>query len=216
MNDILEIFKGNFVERDTIIKPVSINVEMHKIGFTNILKHLVPDFVIDENNREIIAKLFNYFIGNLEFCQNNDLDLNKGLLLYGGVGTGKTIILEAFRLYTGNIIHRNSFQIHYSSDVIDSINVNGVSEFDKYALSTYCIDDICSKNETVKNYGTEINTIEQLIGIRYNVYQKIRKLTHFSTNIYPSEMHNYYDQRIIDRLAEMCNLIELPGKSRRK
>jgi len=221
MNEIYEIFKGNFAKNENIIKTMDIDIERHKIGFANILNSMVPNFEIDENNTSIINNLFNYFIGNVQFCNENNLNLSKGILLCGGVGTGKSVIMQAIKLYTGKILMRNSFQSYHTSEVVDNVNVKGIDYLDKFNYTglnpiTCYIDDICSKKEKIKNFGTDISVIEELISIRYNVFCRQRRLTHFSTNIFPAEMNNYYDTRIIDRLIEMCNLISLNGISRRK
>jgi DNA replication protein DnaC len=52
--------------------------------------------------------------------------------------------------------------------------------------------------------------------MRYLVYTKCRKLTHFTSNIYPAEIENLYGTRAASRLAEMCNIIELTGIDFRK
>ena len=53
-----------------------------------------PEFTVDERNREFMNELFLYLIKGSE-----KLDSNKGLLLYGPVGTGKSTILKIIQLY---------------------------------------------------------------------------------------------------------------------
>lgn len=224
--NILEVFMHGIESRqENIIKTVNIDTVRHKIGLVNILKSFVPDFKIDTNNREIINILFNYFIGNEMFCMENNISLGKGILLCGGIGCGKTVLMNALKAYTGTINKVNSFQWYNSIEVIDNVTTSGVDYLNRFNENlqgnkpnpiTCYIDDIASKNENVKNFGTQISVIEQLISIRYNIFTKHRKLTHFSTNILPSKLNEYYDMRIIDRLNEMCNIIALPGDSRRK
>jgi hypothetical protein len=221
-----EIFSNGFENPEqNIIQSLNIDIDMHKVGIMNLFKMHVHDFIIDEDNKKAISLLFNYFIGNKQFCDENGISLSKGIMFCGGVGTGKSVLMKSFKTYTGEILKVNGFQYFDASEIIDSVNIYGVEYLDKFShnlsskkanpISCY-IDDIISKNEKIKNYGTEISVIEQLISIRYNIFTRYRKLTHFSTNIYPAEMGKYYDERIIDRLTEMCNIIELPGSSRRK
>lgn len=226
--NFLDIFlHGQGQRQENIIKTLNIrDIDGHKRGIVNILSSLIEKkFIIDDNNRIVINTLFNYFIGNDIFCIEHDIDLNKGILLCGGVGTGKSVLFRALKIYTAEILRENSFQTFQASEIIDSVNVNGIEPLEKFGENlsngqprpiTCYVDDIASKNEKIKNYGTEISVIEQLISIRYNIYQKYRKLSHFSTNIYPAELSKIYDLRIIDRLKEMCNIIELAGPSRRK
>jgi DNA replication protein DnaC len=216
---------GVFGDQEPIIKSINIDINAHKMGFFNILKSKVDNYSIDASNKDVLNILFHYFTGNQLFCLENNIDLNKGILLCGGVGTGKSIIMQAFRDYTCEINRVNGFQYHTAIDIIDNVNISGVNYLEKFNHNicanmpnpiTCYIDDIASKNEIVKNYGTEISVIEQLISIRYNIFSRYRKLTHFSSNIYPANLKDYYDLRIIDRLKEMCNIISLPGTSRRK
>jgi len=220
-------FKESKKEVPNIIKSIGLNENQdiqHKLGFRNILNDLIKDYNIDDNNFQVIHDLFNYFTGNIEYCKKNDIDLNKGLWISGGVGTGKSSLIDAFKLYTGVILMKNSFQYHKASVITDKVNDIGVNYLDYFGNNRYgsncfpitCyIDDICSKNEKVNNFGTKISVIEYLIDIRYEVYKRFRKLTHFSSNVYPEQLNDYYDIRIIDRLKEMCNVFELAGESRR-
>jgi DNA replication protein DnaC len=222
--NILEVFNGNFTEKNNIIKTIDVNETIHKNGIFNILKNQINNYIVDDFNRDVLNILFNYFIGNEIFCNENNISLNKGIMLIGPVGTGKTEIMKCFKIYTSEIIKNNSFQFYYSNEVIDDVNIKGVEALEKFNSNyngykfnpvTCLIDDICSKNEVIKNYGTEISVIEQLISIRYNIFGRYDKLTHFTTNIYPNEMINHYDIRVVDRLREMCNIVELKGKSKR-
>jgi len=208
-----------------MIKSISLEPIKHKNILVSILNSIVNGFEIDNTNKDTINKLFNYFIGNDEFCKENGISLNKGILLVGGIGTGKTILMKAIKKYSGEILRANSFQSFQASEIIDNVNISGVKYLEEFGhllnerkianpITCY-IDDICSKNEKIKNFGTEINVIEQLISLRYNIFSRYNKLTHFSTNIFPAEMDKYYDERIIDRLIEMCNVIGLTGNSRR-
>lgn len=220
--NILDVFYGSLELKPNVIQTVEINDKnTHKNGLVNLLLNIENQYIIDKFNKDILNKLFHYFIGDIEFCQKNDIDLNKGIFLVGGVGTGKSILIQAFKQYTGLIIEKNSFQYFNSNEIIDTTNIQGVTYLERFGdlkhqtIACY-IDDIASKNETVKNFGTEINVIENILITRYNIFKKYNKLTHLSSNIYPNELNKMYDLRVVDRLLEMCNIFELTGNSRRK
>ena len=110
---------------------------------------------------------------------------------------------------------------HTGQDIIDNVSINGVEFLEKFNHNydrpiTCYIDDIASRNEKIKYYGTEVNVMEQLLSIRYNAFCRYRKLTHISSNLYPNDFKNIYDIRTIDRMKEMFNIIELKGGSWRK
>lgn len=232
MENIDNILKGGFASKEeSKIQKVEINWDIHAKTIGDIAKHLEPNFKFTKENKPVFKLLLQYFTGNEAFINNLEKtrgmpgSFNKGIMLVGDVGNGKSLIFKIFRLYTRDIIQANSFQDRTAIDIIDSVNISGVKvleEFnhnmvDKIARPIRCyIDDIASKNEKVNNYGTAINVIEQLLSIRYNIFSRYGTLTHVSTNKFPSEMKELYDKRVIDRMKEMFNIIELNGKSFRK
>ncbi|MCG2462887.1 hypothetical protein K8352_19145 [Flavobacteriaceae bacterium F89] len=44
------------------------------------------DFTLQEKDREMLLKLSNYFIRDLENCEKDGIDSEKGILLTGSVG----------------------------------------------------------------------------------------------------------------------------------
>lgn len=216
--NIKEIFYDGFEPSDdNIIRPVRINWTQHTNGIVNIAKSFETDFVINETNKEVLKQLLLYFSGSDYFNGS----LKKGIMLVGNVGTGKSLLFDIFKKYTAEILRINSFQHHTGQDIIDNVNIKGVEYLELYNHNygnpiTCYIDDIASRNEVVKYYGTEVNVMGQLLSIRYNVYSRYRKLTHITSNKYPLELHDVYGERIIDRMNEMFNIIELNGESFRK
>lgn len=221
MENIISIFKGEiFKKPQNIIKSIKIDRKSHVFGILNIFKYLEPNFIVNEYNKEVIGRLLDYFVG----AENSFYDLNKGIAIFGGVGTGKSLIFKVFKTYTKDVIKINSFICHNAKDIIDTINTKGVESYKEINYfncvtskpTTIYVDDIASKNETVKNYGTEINVIEALLSERYNIYARYQKLTHITSNKYPAELTEIYDVRIVDRMVEMFNIVELNGESHRK
>lgn len=221
MENIISIFKGEiFKNPENIIKSIKIDRKSHVFGILNIFKYLEPNFIVNEYNKEVIGRLLDYFVG----AENSFYDLNKGIALFGGVGTGKSLIFKVFKIYTKDVIKINSFISYNAQDIIDIINTKGVASFDSINYfngvtskpTTIYVDDVASKNETVKNFGTEISVIESLLSVRYNIFARYKKLTHITSNKYPNELTEIYDVRIVDRMVEMFNIVELDGESHRK
>jgi len=227
MESIKDIFDGNKVdEKENAIKTVTVNLKKHKRGIMNIAENLEPKFKLDKNLQDVMLKMLLYFTGS----PLSKLDLNKGILLIGGVGTGKSLLFRIYHAYVRDILMNNSFSSETAIDIIDGVNMKGVVYLEQFGRNvignkaypkTLYIDDIASKNEIVSHFGTKLNAIGQLLSMRYNVFTRYGVLTHATSNKYPLEMAEIYDnhdnnKRIMDRMTEMFNIVELDGKSHRK
>jgi hypothetical protein len=219
-----DIFK-EMLERppENIIKTVQIDWKKHAWGVIEILTMLEPKFKLTESNQKILKLLLMYFTGNPLFSDYlNELtgvegSLSKGIWLFGKVGCGKTLLLKAFKQYTGKIIHRNSFHFINEIDIVNEIMTFGSEKLTQYSYNegrpkVMLIDDFGSFNQKIKHYGNEIEVMANLLTTRYVIFTQYKKLTHISTNFAPNDIRNY-DLRIIDRFAEMFNIVELNGDS---
>ena len=66
------------------------------------------NFRIYEEDEEILLTLCNYFIKDLNNCKKNGIDPEKGLLLLGPVGCGKTSLIKLLRLI---VPHSGNYQV---------------------------------------------------------------------------------------------------------
>ena len=203
-------FKGKNAELKPKIKMVKIDRSEHAKGILNILKYLQPNFKITEQNKEIIGWMLDYFTGS----ENSHYDLNKGLFVIGNVGSGKTLLFDAFKIYTAQVIQTNSFIFHNAKNIIDNagkegiVTVNNINYIDQFPTVIY-IDDIGKDSENVTHYGTKFNVLEQLFDERYLIFSRFNKLTHVSTNLKANEIKVVYGERIADRMSEMFNVVTL-------
>lgn len=171
------------------------------------------DYVINQNNSAIITDLLKYFTGN------GDLDMRKGIYLFGNFGVGKTIIFHTIRKLLSELFpfSPNGFAITSIEQIIE------MYKFEKSLLKfgynkddlpvNLCINEF-GKKMSEKIYGTDVNSIlESLFMIRYELFQK-GKLTHVTSNYNPAELD--LPDIIKDRMVEMFNFIEIKGDSFRE
>ncbi len=178
-------------------------------------KKINPKFEINEYNRDIIVKLALYFSCD-ETAAQSGLSLNKGIMLVGPVGCGKTTIMKAFQLNSANPFALTSAR--KISDSFLSKDSGGEHVIRRYSnlLPAYpeqnfgydhlglCIDDLGVEN-VKKSFGNEVDVIGDIILNRYE--QGLFNTTHFTANIGGEEIDEAYGVRITSRLREMCNFI---------
>lgn len=184
-------------------------------------------FQIDDHNRSIIKALCLYFTGDERFVNAGDgFSLNKGILLAGDVGCGKTVIMSLFRFnqvccYAQNDcleISREFRQQTSGQDVIARYVGNVKSSDKSITLGQEHLgrffDDLGAEGNA-RNFGNEINVMAEIILGRYS--QVPHYMTHFTTNLTLEGLRECYGDRVYDRLREMCNVMMFPAsaKSRR-
>lgn len=219
MENIENIFYKGQQEQPNIIKSVDVDWDVHSKGVLNIIESKQPNYIIGEEQKKILKYLLQYFTGSSDFPD----DLNKGLWIIGNVGSGKTLLFESFKKYTGEILRVNSFNYYTANEIISNTEIEGQSylsifsddmENGKPNPRTVYIDDCFSGSDKIKHYGTDKNVIESIIELRYNVYKKYRKLTHISTNVNPGDVGDLFTDkdRLTSRMQEMFNMYMFNSK----
>jgi hypothetical protein len=162
-------------------------------------------FEIDEDNTKVIDQLFYYITGNQKEFKGN---IDKGILLQGSIGTGKTILLRGFAGVIGKVLDRN-FEYYSAFDINRLIVKEGIEKYSKRPL---LIDDLGKEQEIVKDYGTDVRPILELFASRYDT----GAITFLTTNYNNETFVKKYGAQTVDRFIETFNFIQLNGKSRRE
>ena len=182
---------------------------------------------------ELHKILFEYFFQSPDF-EKRGYSLKKGLLLMGGVGTGKTTAIKLFQGLVVNQDHR--FGIVNCRHIVRDFRKQGEDVIDKYGRKSFtkrmasdglgyeegmrpviwCIDDLGHGEVVSKQYGNESNVIADILLDRYENFQRVGQTTHATTNLDPDGFEKIYGARTRDRMREMMNLIRVDGDSFRK
>lgn len=200
-----------------------------------------PVFKLDNHNAAIIQALSYYFLNDPVFesltLKNADgsvspmrLKLNKGLLIVGGVGVGKTKLMQMFSVNKRQVYEvlkarelaalfvRKGEQGGY--EMIEQFSSVHKPELIKHEDNLWqermglCIDDVGTEDEKV-SFGNRSNVIAEIIDGRYSNQKLQRCMTHITTNLGINGIKQKYGERIASRLLEMFNVIELGGNDRR-
>lgn len=175
---------------------------------------MVPGFVADEHNKPILRLLYLYASRSEEF-EREGYSLDKGLLLYGNVGSGKTDLLRSLQRALWLVQSPIAFAYVNMKQVGEEFGTGGYTAMHRYARRHWMFDELGQlEKETVGNYSNKVNVAESIILTRYEQF-RYGHLSHFTTNLTKDQMKEHYDNRVWSRLQEMCNMICVVGPDRR-
>jgi DNA replication protein DnaC len=171
-------------------------------------------FNLKNEDAFIIYKLIIYAIRDQENCDRLGIDLNKGILLNGPVGCGKTSLMTLLKRFA---YIENNYIMKSTRDISAEYNIEGYSTILKYGKSTkiYCLDDL-GVEQNMKHFGNECNTIAEILLHRYELMQTQNIVTHATTNLNANELEKIYGNRVRSRLRSMFNLIAFPESCKDK
>lgn len=162
-------------------------------------------YIETESTNEAIEKATKWLTGNHK----------AGLLLYGGVGNGKSTlslaICKLIDLLEGN--NWNSCISSVTALELANIAMNDKDRFNNIKIATkLVIDDLGTEPSTVKNWGNEISPVTEIL---YHRYDNLL-FTVVTSNLNDKEIKERYGIRIADRISEMFDKVFFSGESYRK
>ncbi len=133
-----------------------------------------------------------------------------GLLLMGGVGTGKT---HFFRT-VGEVRARHGMARPVVYAMMDTVGrkVDEVRAFFTGAARAEVVLDDIGAEPTFNEYGNRWDILPWLLEMRMAAPGR----THFTTNLSPAELERRYGARTVDRIHEMAASVAYAGKSNRR
>jgi DNA replication protein DnaC len=168
-------------------------------------------FTIQKEDLPIIFKLLIYFTRSDNLCKEKGIDPNKGILLAGPIGSGKTSLITLMTEFT---LQSNHFFIRSTRAIAAEFHDDGYQVIQKYSWipKIYCFDDL-GVEQNMKYYGNECNTIAEILLNRYDLMVKHGHVTHATTNLSASDLESLYGNRLRSRMREMFNLIAFPNNT---
>ena len=188
-------------------------------------------FKIYPEDDELIYKLCSYFIDDSKTCSKFGIDTDKGLLLSGPVGCGKTSLMKLLPQIRP---YKRPFEVIPTRNIIFDFNANGYAVLTPYSENrVVCFDDL-GIEPTGCHYGKDCNVMGEILLSRYDLYcqsnqnsttslripnrmgmkqslnwrQSQRQIkTHLTTNLNAKELEDRYGSRLRSRMRESYNLI---------
>ena len=165
-------------------------------------------FISDDSTKQNVSKAAKWLTGNYKV----------GLMLYGGVGNGKTTLGRAIGnligiLYNSSVSSERKGVYRISALDLAKNVADDPTHFNKLKnIDMLFVDDIGIEPASVKSWGNEYSPVTELIYARYD-----RQLFTLATsNLNDTELNDRYGLRISDRFNEMFEKVYFPGKSYRK
>ena len=181
-------------------------------------------FLIDPADYEVIFKVLVYTIKDENNARRHKIDLNKGILLCGPIGCGKTSLMK---LINGINPPQEKYIIKSCREVSFDFISHGYEALHKYSYlsfvykqttkvpRTWCFDDLGTEN-ILKYYGNDCNVMAEILLSRYDLFVEYDMKTHLTTNLTAQEIEKIYGSRVRSRMREMFNLISFGQASKDK
>tara|TARA_R110002050_G_scaffold30192_1_gene77141 strand:- start:13911 stop:14651 length:741 start_codon:yes stop_codon:yes gene_type:complete len=168
------------------------------------------NFKIHAEDEAILYKLCIYFIRDFENCKKFGIDPNKGILLSGPVGCGKTSLMK---LLPHIVPHLKTYKVIPARNIAFTFNNLGFKIIEEYGNNNYyCFDDL-GVETTGRHFGKDCNVMGEILLSRYDLFI-IRKLrTHATTNLNAQELEERYGNRVRSRMRQLFNLIAFDKES---
>lgn len=188
-------------------------------------------FVIDDNNRSVIRFLLYYFNGCSlaeEVFPGRGYKLHKNIMLQGGVGVGKTMLMQVFSEYLMRI---RSPRFFYNLSVTQMVNYYTLhNNLDRFTFNeeenrgfqctpvNICLNDIGIQDKTFFGMDTGLLT-DEFLHARNEIWTQYGKCAHLTTNLDDKALRKRFERndgfgRLVDRF-KTYNIIPMGGISRR-
>ncbi|CAM4170593.1 hypothetical protein [Gillisia hiemivivida] len=190
--------------------------------FWKLFRFHAPQFIIKPENKEIIYSVFRYFLHQPDFNDygviKNKADLDKGLLVYGDYGVGKSTLFNTIHEVGRTIVTKTqNTQLWFPRiSTIDMLNQYYKSQ--KHPSSNFKLENYYRGKLYLDDLGKEDKAYnrEEIIGKLLFERHHRKFKTFVTTNENPSAITARYGNHIGDRLPEMFNIIKWEGKSWRE
>ena len=194
--------------------------------------HMVH-FIENDEAKQLVYTLIYYFQNKDDFFNSNllyplvgtTISLNKGLIIIGGYGTGKSTILQTFQKLINTVfISRVTSKFNPAIDVVQEYETTLQEDicafYEKYTNGYRIFDDLKSEKEASRFGKNDI-----FKEILFNRCENKRISTIITANYEEENPNNMevaiegfyrYEGRVYDRIMGNFNFIQLKDKSYRR
>lgn len=202
------------------------------------LKYQPEGYVVDKRNEKVIFTVLRYFLQDEKFNSykliTSEPSLDKGLLIFGNYGVGKSQLFEILHEVGRELVQKAHCKNLWFNQISTGSFVDQYMEAAKDDSKPFNLKDFYKGKLYIDDLGFEkkaFNKTELLGELLFERYKKfienrnkkqrepkhiLTSRTYITTNLTPSEIRERYGDRIGDRLPEMFNILKWEGKSFRE
>lgn len=196
-----------------------------KFKFLDVCRSVCPRFRITSAMKPLLNDLVRWCL-----MLDGRHDPDKGLWLWGDIGTGKSTMLEIIRDYCRimrppvyyrktlqpRAMHKDAwaygFNITNASYVAGMFAKNGYPGIEDYITTCrQAFDEVGRECIPIGYYGNMENVFQYIFQRRYDL--RHGDFTHVTSNLSPDQIGDVYGEHIYDRCHEMFNFVEMSGES---
>lgn len=142
--------------------------------------------------------------------ENHGIHPQKGLLLFGMTGVGKTFSLDVYLSETKkNPGHRID-----GEKIEMGVSLYGAHYFERFLQDHMVWNDLGEEEKVMMYMGTTVKPAQSIIMNRHMRFPDL--FTNITTNYTVEILENKYGDRVFSRLQQMCTFIHVTGKDLRK
>jgi len=176
-----------------------------------------PKFNINKDDEPTILKLLYWFLDDQLMAAEHGIDLQKGIMLSGPIGCGKSAIMRILNSLCKRgsqfpLVHCERIALQFAAEGYQTIEKYSFKAFNQHHPVTICFDDLGFET-SVTYFGNTCNTMLHILSIRYDLYIAHEMITHITTNLNSKELEERYGNRLRSRMREMFNVIAFPTNS---
>jgi len=177
--------------------------------FEAFVEERVENFEIDSSElAAFIQNVLNYFTEG-----STTLNREKGLLVRGAIGSGKTFTMKVIQKW---LSAQKKFSFYRCQTIAEDFNKTGPAVLVEYNTEKDILFDDLGAEEQGRYFGDKQEVFEKIILHRYEVFQVTGNKSHFTTNFSNENLQKKYGVRAYDRLKDLVNVVNFPiEKSRR-
>lgn len=211
-----------------VYKPIKREVKPNTFKLTRKVfwhlwkKHSDGKYIIDQRNEKVVYTVFKYFLGDPNFNADGLIksspSLEKGLLIYGDYGIGKSLLFEIMHKIGRELITNHNFKSLWFNCVSAGSFIDEYMNAATSKDSNFTIEHFYKGRLYIDDLGFEKKAFNKTEVFAELLFERNRNdvKTYVTTNLNPSTIQERYGERIGDRLPEMFNIIKWEGESFRE